>query len=234
MEDLDSSSLEPTHKVQKGIAYPRHDPLQHWNEMKLILGMGYDHPKQLKLALANYEVAGRCAWYNSKRIKAKKLFPEAHDDAKKGKKPTKKTVKKKGNLSFKVNKVKTRSSKPKLGEGTRKDGEGSSRNSDVSPKWTKAKIASARKIGQPLCGFRLWASLIGTENSFQIKSLKLEDKGELLTTIQRDANNQMYPIAWAVVKVEDNENCWYNSGTKLLQQYEQFKPIHPEAHDYLV
>nr|GEX30003.1 hypothetical protein [Tanacetum cinerariifolium] len=130
-----------------------------------ILGMRYDHPEQLKLALANYGVAGRyqlwfqkndwrellvycgrdvstgrCAWYHSKKVKAKKqLFTELHDDANKG---------------------------------TSKDGEGSSRNSDVSPKWTKSKIASSRKSGQPVCGFRLWASWMSTENSFQIKSLK--------------------------------------------------------------
>ncbi|GJZ67395.1 calcium/proton exchanger [Tanacetum coccineum] len=73
-----------------------------------------------------------------------------------------------------VGKVKTRSCK--LGEGTSKDGEGSSRNSDVSPKWTKSKIASSRKSSQPQCGFRLWASWMGSENSFQIKSLKAEHK----------------------------------------------------------
>ncbi|GJS16432.1 hypothetical protein Tco_0410904 [Tanacetum coccineum] len=164
-----------------------------------ILGMRFDHPEQLKLALANYGVAGgyqlwfkkndwrellvycgrdvstgRCAGYFSKKVKAKKqLFKESHDDANKGKKPTKKTVKK-GNLTFKVGKVKTRSCK--VGEGTSKDGEGSSRNSDVSPKWTKSKIASSRKSGQPQCGFRLWASWMSTENSFQIKSLKAEHK----------------------------------------------------------
>ncbi|GKB36512.1 hypothetical protein Tco_0881454 [Tanacetum coccineum] len=69
-----------------------------------------------------------------------------------------------------VGKAKTRSCK--VDEGTSKDGEGSSRNSDVSPKWTKSKIASRRKSGQPQCGFRLWASWMSTENSFQIKSLK--------------------------------------------------------------
>ncbi|GJU86135.1 hypothetical protein Tco_1293681 [Tanacetum coccineum] len=81
---------------------------------------------------------------------------------------------KKGNLTFKVGKVKTRSCK--VGEGTSKDEEGSSRNSDVSPKWTKSKIASSGKSGQPQCGFRLWASWMSTENSFQIKSLKAEHK----------------------------------------------------------
>ncbi|GKA60250.1 hypothetical protein Tco_0759657 [Tanacetum coccineum] len=81
---------------------------------------------------------------------------------------------KRGNLTFKVGKVKTRSCK--VGEGTSKEGEGSSRNFDVSPNWTKSKIASSRKSGQPQCGFRLWVSWISTENSFQIKSLKAEHK----------------------------------------------------------
>ncbi|GKD31794.1 hypothetical protein Tco_1242572 [Tanacetum coccineum] len=111
--------------------------------MQPILGMRYDHPEQLKLALANYRVAGgyqlwfqkndwrqllvyygrdvstgRYAWYFSKKVKAKKqLFTESHDDAN------------------------------KVGERTSKEGEGSSRNSDVSPKWTKSKIVSSRKSG---------------------------------------------------------------------------------------
>ncbi|GJS55501.1 hypothetical protein Tco_0628863 [Tanacetum coccineum] len=56
IEDLDSSSLEPRHQIQRGIASPRHDPLQPWNEMQPILGMRYDHLDQLKLPLANYRV----------------------------------------------------------------------------------------------------------------------------------------------------------------------------------
>lgn len=37
-------------------------------------------------------------------------------------------------------------------------------------------------------------------------------KGELLTAMGRDANNQMYPIAWAVVDVENkNKWCWFLS-----------------------
>nr|GEX03763.1 zinc finger, PMZ-type [Tanacetum cinerariifolium]GEY24858.1 zinc finger, PMZ-type [Tanacetum cinerariifolium] len=88
-----------------------------------ILGMRYDHPKQLKLALANYGVAGGSR---------------------------------------------------KVGEGTSKDGEESSRNYDVSPKWTKSKIASSRKNGQPQCGFRELSKLekdraaAGMDNQFSI------------------------------------------------------------------
>ncbi|GKA66286.1 uncharacterized protein Tco_0766094 [Tanacetum coccineum] len=41
-------------------------------------------------------------------------------------------------------------------------------------------------------------------------------KGQLLTAIGRDGNNQMYPIAWAVVGVENKDNwAWFMS---LLQE----------------
>ena len=37
-------------------------------------------------------------------------------------------------------------------------------------------------------------------------------KGQLLTAMGRDANNQMFPIAWAVVGVENKNNwCWFLS-----------------------
>ncbi|GKC09782.1 hypothetical protein Tco_1001392 [Tanacetum coccineum] len=144
IEDPDYSSLEHRHQIQRGIAYPRHDPLQPWNEMQPILGMRYDHPEQLKLALANYGVAGRFQlWFK------KNDWRELH--------------------VYYGRDVST-------GRCTGKDGEGSSRNSDVSPKWTKSKIASSKKSGQPQCGFRLWASWMSTENSFQIKSHKAEHK----------------------------------------------------------
>ncbi|GJV54517.1 retrovirus-related pol polyprotein from transposon TNT 1-94 [Tanacetum coccineum] len=57
-----------------------------------------------------------------------------------------------------------------------------------------------------------------TRSALLMNSLKFDwiKRGELLTAIGRDANNQMYPIAWAVVKVENNENwCWFLS---LLQE----------------
>jgi len=40
--------------------------------------------------------------------------------------------------------------------------------------------------------------------------LKGQCKGELLTAIGRDANNHVYPIAWAVVDVENKANWqWF-------------------------
>ncbi|GKB55146.1 zinc finger, PMZ-type containing protein, partial [Tanacetum coccineum] len=54
--------------------------------------------------------------------------------------------------------------------------------------------------------------VIGLDGCF----LKHTCRGELLVAMGRDANNQMYPIAWAVVKVENNENwCWFIS---LIQE----------------
>ena len=50
--------------------------------------------------------------------------------------------------------------------------------------------------------------VIGLDGSF----LKGQCKGELLTAIGRDANNHVYPIAWAVVGIESKENWqWFLS-----------------------
>ena len=48
--------------------------------------------------------------------------------------------------------------------------------------------------------------VIGLDGSF----LKGQIKGEILTAIGRDADNHVYPIAWAVVNVENTENwTWF-------------------------
>ncbi|CAI9297233.1 unnamed protein product [Lactuca saligna] len=48
--------------------------------------------------------------------------------------------------------------------------------------------------------------VIGLDGCF----LKGQVKGELLTAIGRDANNQVFPIAWAVVDVENKDNwTWF-------------------------
>ncbi|CAH9142846.1 unnamed protein product [Cuscuta epithymum] len=54
--------------------------------------------------------------------------------------------------------------------------------------------------------------LIGVDGCF----LKGQLKGEILTAVGRDANNQMYPIAWAVVEIENNSSwTWF---LELLKQ----------------
>ena len=62
-------------------------------------------------------------------------------------------------------------------------------------------------------------------------------KGELLTAIGRDANNYVYPIAWAVVDVENKDNwSWFlelvvddldlDSGRGLVLISDQHKVSH--------
>ncbi|KAL4378422.1 hypothetical protein GQ457_02G034530 [Hibiscus cannabinus] len=55
-------------------------------------------------------------------------------------------------------------------------------------------------------------SFIGVDGCF----LKNATQGELLVAIGRDGNNQMFPIAWAVVEGEGNES-WKWFLTKLMQ-----------------
>ena len=64
LDDPESANIDPSFKVKKGVSYPKHDPSVPWNLMKPILGMRYEHPEQLKIALANYGVAnGYQLWF---------------------------------------------------------------------------------------------------------------------------------------------------------------------------
>ncbi|KAL4586511.1 hypothetical protein LXL04_011147 [Taraxacum kok-saghyz] len=82
--------------------------------------------------------------------------------------------------------------------------------------------------------------VIGLDGCF----LKGEVKGELLTVIGRDANNQVYPIAWAVVDVESKPNwTWFlellhedlslNNGRGLVVISDQHKGILEAVKDIL-
>ncbi|GKE86985.1 hypothetical protein Tco_1564460 [Tanacetum coccineum] len=71
-------------------------------------------------------------------------------------------------------------SNKRMEEGCSNDGEGTSKSQppkspQTLPKWTKKKIMDAKK-NMPVCGFRLWASWMNNEHSFQIKSLHEEHK----------------------------------------------------------
>nr|GFA73946.1 splicing factor [Tanacetum cinerariifolium] len=62
-DDVDFHT-EVEKNAQKDVTYPKHDPTILWNKMTLNLGMRYEHPEQLKQALANYGVAnGYQLWY---------------------------------------------------------------------------------------------------------------------------------------------------------------------------
>nr|GEZ41020.1 zinc finger, PMZ-type [Tanacetum cinerariifolium] len=111
-------------------------------------------------------------------------------------------------------------------------------------RWRKKKLEEEKNLKNAVdCPFRLWASWMSTEKSFQIKTLYPDHKccrnynlGSLVTyrwiaehyareiidnpwvsynymqNSIREANNQMFPIAWAVVGVENKNNwCWFLS-----------------------
>ncbi|GJU51850.1 pentatricopeptide repeat-containing protein [Tanacetum coccineum] len=254
IDDPDAASIDPMFKVKKGVSYPKHDPTIPWNEMQLVLSIRYEHPEQLKLALANYGVAnGYQLWYirndwrcmlvycgknveagstpkKSVTGKKAKLKKKQGTPFKKGK-PVKKAIHVKKSVYFSHNITKRSLNS---GEGCSKHGEGTSRDAEKSPqspKWTKRT-----KDGW----FEGCKRVIGLDGCF----LKHTCRGELLTAIGRDANNQMYSISWAVVRVENSDNwCWFlallhgdlklQQGTGLTLISDGHKSLHEAVRDWL-
>ncbi|GJT47448.1 zinc finger, PMZ-type containing protein [Tanacetum coccineum] len=88
---------------------------------------------------------------------------------------------------------------PKVGESSKKGEKGV-----YSEKADKGESSKKSKNGW-LDGCR---RVIGLDGCFLTHTCK----GQLLTAMGRDANNQMFPIAWAVVSVENKNNwCWFLS-----------------------
>ncbi|GJS85516.1 putative RNA-directed DNA polymerase [Tanacetum coccineum] len=146
--DPNDNQIDHVYKVKNYLAF---DPDIPWDKMEPILGMRYETPQQLKMALANYGVAhGYQLWY------MKNDWRQGGEGNQASKKPIKKPVKK--DVKKPVNK------KPdsQFGEGT-----------SQSPKWTKKHILNSKKVN---CPFRLYASRMSRENSFQINSLRSEHK----------------------------------------------------------
>ncbi|GKB80141.1 reverse transcriptase domain-containing protein, partial [Tanacetum coccineum] len=296
---------------------PEDDP--DGSTLEPVLSMRYNDPEQLKLVLCNYKVAhGYQLWFMKNDWKSLLVFcgrdiQKGRCARKKGNKnrvlnknrkkkadtgETSKKIKLGKNEGSKVRSKKKVGNNKKVTFKEKKDkesGVGSSKPPVCSPhsspgkKWTKKATKEDKK---PYCPFRLYASWMSSENSFQIKSLISDHKfsrnynlGSLvnyrwiacqcvdqiikdpfipLRTMKEDirqkfmideyrqalidsnpgttcrldvedtssgkaffkrmcicfkrvkdgwdANNQMYPIAWAVVRVENLENwCWFLS-----------------------
>ncbi|GKB65120.1 hypothetical protein Tco_0921306 [Tanacetum coccineum] len=148
LADPDDHQIHAVNKVQSGVLYPAFDPDIPWDKMEPTLGMRYETPYQLKLALTNYGVAhGYQLWVMKNKVRS---------GVKIGVK--KKVVKKKVVKKKVVNKKPVSDS----GEGT-----------SQSPKWTKKQIRDSKQV---VCPFRMYASWMSNEHSFQIKSLNSEHK----------------------------------------------------------
>ncbi|GJT15983.1 calcium/proton exchanger [Tanacetum coccineum] len=99
--DPDDNQIDHVYKVKNGVLYPAFDPDIPWDKMEPILGMRFETPQQLKMALANYDVAHGyqlCKKGNKHRVLAKKVRTRLFRGDKgnqASKKPVKKYVKKK-------------------------------------------------------------------------------------------------------------------------------------------
>nr|GEX98092.1 calcium/proton exchanger [Tanacetum cinerariifolium] len=191
--------------VKHGISYIRHDPNQDWKKMEPALGMRFDHPKQLKMFLANYDVAngyqlwfykndwrkllvyygrdveaGRCDGLGQcKRAKQRSLF-----DYEGGLREHYRRLWEYRHANFDLNSGSTCI----LDDKETESGNYYFRRFYVCFKGVKeGYLACCRKV-------------IGLDGCF----LKHTCRGELLVSMARDANNQMYPIAWAVVKIQES------------------------------
>ncbi|GJR75293.1 hypothetical protein Tco_0087658 [Tanacetum coccineum] len=95
LDDPDDAHINPIHKAQKGVTYPKHDPTIPWNKMAHVLGMRYAYPEQLKQALANYGAVGVLVSIVTKRKKIKNsLFPDEDAESSKSAKSAPKSGKK--------------------------------------------------------------------------------------------------------------------------------------------
>ncbi|GKA35892.1 calcium/proton exchanger [Tanacetum coccineum] len=178
--DPDENQIDAVNKVKSGVHYPAFDPDIPWDKMQPTLGMRYETPQQLKLALANYGVAnGYQLWYMKNDWREVLVYcgrnvEEGRCAGKKGNKDrvmpnkvrsgVKKKVIKKQIVKKKVVKKQTVKKTTVLDSG-----EGTSQQT----KWTKKQIQDSKKV---VCPFRLYASWMSNEHSFQIKSLISEHK----------------------------------------------------------
>ncbi|GKA90230.1 F-box domain containing protein, partial [Tanacetum coccineum] len=89
--DPDDNQIDLVYKVKKGVVYPAFDPDIPWDKMEPILGMRFETPHQLKMALANYGVAMLPTLVRTRLFRG----DEGNQASKKSvKKPVKKLVKK--------------------------------------------------------------------------------------------------------------------------------------------
>ncbi|GKA75691.1 hypothetical protein Tco_0782069, partial [Tanacetum coccineum] len=194
--------------VKEGFSYPVHNLNLPWNEMAPLLGMKFEHPHQLKDCLINYGVAnGYQLWY--RRNDYRNISVMCGKNVKEGRnfnlgslvtyKWIAKQIAEEVIKNHKINYTQmdyrdeilstNPGSSVQLDVDTMNDGKLSSKGS-MKERWT-----SCRRV-------------IGLDSCF----LKSIYRGELLTAMGRDANNQMFLMAWAVVSIENSENwLWFLS-----------------------
>ncbi|PWA95914.1 hypothetical protein CTI12_AA045570 [Artemisia annua] len=168
--DPDDDMIDERYKVKKGVKYPSYNPETPWEENKPILGMKFENPQQLKHLLADYGVKhGYQLWYY--RSDSNSLLVYCGRDLELGRcagrrdrvrKSKKKAKDKEGNGQEENDKATDKM------PVTRKSPRKVVVNVKPKVKWTRMKVGAHK--GKH-CPFRLWASWMSSERSFQIKTL---------------------------------------------------------------
>nr|GEU31580.1 hypothetical protein [Tanacetum cinerariifolium] len=179
LADPDDHQIHVVNKVQSGVLYPAFDPDIPWDKMEPTLGMRYETPYQLKLALANYGVAhGYQLWYMENDWREVLVYygrnvEEGRCAGKKGNKDrvVKNKVRSGVQIGVKKKVVKKKVLKKKVVK--KKPVSYSGKGTSQSPKWTKKQIKDSKHV---VCPFRMYASWMSNEHSFQIKSLNSKHK----------------------------------------------------------
>ncbi|PWA41030.1 hypothetical protein CTI12_AA561450 [Artemisia annua] len=184
LDDPEADNIDLVFQVKKGVSYPKYDPKTPWNKMTPVLGMrnvedgrsaGRYTNKKRKIQKSLFN-DGEASTSKSKSPKKTNKSAKSPKTTKKYKKLPKKNISSSQSITFRLR---------KRGEGCSTDGEGTSSpvvnpntNSPKPPETPRATRKRLRddKNRLPVCGFRLWASWMSTEHSFQIKTLKPDHK----------------------------------------------------------
>ncbi|GJW21548.1 hypothetical protein Tco_0032170 [Tanacetum coccineum] len=212
-------------KAKKNVSCSSFNPDTPWNECKLVLGMRFESPQQLKRMLANYGVQhGYQLWYMQNDHNKLLVFygmdvSEGKCAAFKGKKPkivdneeceTSKHGSKKGDGRKAVNEIISKG-KAVCIEHYNKLWQYRKSIIDINPGFTCELETEVNDDDGKLYFKRFYVCfhsmkqgwLEGCRKIISLDGCFLTHtyKGQILIAMGRDANNQMFPIAWAVVGV---------------------------------
>ncbi|GJU08132.1 zinc finger, PMZ-type containing protein [Tanacetum coccineum] len=207
VRDPDDEQVEYKFKAKKNVSYPSFNPKTPWNECKPVLVMRFKSPRKLKLTLANYGVS------------------MAINYGKKPKQLIMKNVRVANRVVRRVMRVKQCAlfdHEGSLVEYYSKLSQYRQAILDTNPGSTCELETEVNDEDGKLYFRRFYVCFHGVKHGWLEGCRKIIGlngcflthicKGELLTAMGRDANNQMFPIAWVVVRVENNQNwCWFLS-----------------------
>ncbi|GJX29763.1 hypothetical protein Tco_0237842 [Tanacetum coccineum] len=168
--DPNDNLIDAEYKIKKGVRYPSYNPETAWDEFQPILGMKFENPLQLKNALVDYGVKHRYQlWFY--RSENKSLLVYCGRDIEFGRCAGRRGMNKKKKAVAEGERVKGK----KVSDASDKvKGKKVVEDSPNKPvKWTRMRVLEHKGHH---CPFRLWASWMSSERSFQIKSLYLNHR----------------------------------------------------------